>query len=128
MINEHTLKAVQAESARAHAKHGERSLLGDALTTTERLAALIEEVGEVARLLTYDNAQGRDELVKELLQVASVAASWAEWLDESDRTGPSEEIRAQLAAMSQRCRDRAAAEHVRTHLLAKPRRPVTESE
>jgi NTP pyrophosphatase (non-canonical NTP hydrolase) len=81
MLSDLTLQAVRAESIKAYAKHGERALLGNALTTLERLAALVEETGEVARALTYDNAGGRAHLVAELLQVASVAASWAEWLD-----------------------------------------------
>jgi hypothetical protein len=74
-----TLRAVQAESARAWAKHGDRSLLGDGLTTLERLAALMEEVGEVGKALVEGLPD--EEVVAELLQVASVAASWAEWID-----------------------------------------------
>lgn len=76
-----TLAAVNAETIRAQVKHGDRSYLGDGLTLTERLAGLVEEVGEVGRAMTYDNDQGKDHLVKELIQVSSVAASWAEWLD-----------------------------------------------
>lgn len=76
-----TLAAINAETVRAQVMHNDRSYLGNSLTETERLAGLVEEVGEVGRAMTYDNNQGKDHLVKELIQVASVAASWAEWLD-----------------------------------------------
>jgi uncharacterized protein DUF4406 len=83
-----TISAINAATIHAQVKHGDRSYLGDGLTTTERLAGLMEEVGEVARALTYDGGgrEGehpgdKDKVVKELLQVASVAACWAEWLD-----------------------------------------------
>jgi NTP pyrophosphatase (non-canonical NTP hydrolase) len=85
MLSELTLKAVQAESARAWAIHRDRSFLGDSLDTTDRLAALIEEVGEVGKALVEGHR--RDDLVKELIQVAASAAGWAEWLD----TQPSED-------------------------------------
>lgn len=74
-LSELTLHALLAESYRAHAKHGDKSLLFSGLTDTQRLAALVEEVGEVARAMTYDNDQGREHLIKELIQVANVAAS-----------------------------------------------------
>lgn len=85
MLSELTLKAVQAESIRASSIHGNRSFLGDGLTTLERLAALIEETGEVGKAIV--DGEPRDNVVKELLQVAASAASWAEWLD----TQPSED-------------------------------------
>ena len=50
----------------------------------QRLAILVEEVGEVAHELTYDQGGRdgrRDELVKELIQVAAMAASWIEHLE-----------------------------------------------
>lgn len=82
-----TLDAVQAEAIRAHLKHGDNSLLNPGMPWGLKLAALMEEVGEVAHELTYDQAVGpargpdRDRLVKELLQVASVALSWVESLE-----------------------------------------------
>ena len=83
-----TISAINAATIHAQVKHGDRSYLGNSLTTTERLAGLMEEVGEVARALTYDGGGrdgehpgDKDKVVKELLQVASVAACWAEWLD-----------------------------------------------
>jgi hypothetical protein len=68
------------EADRAHAKHGERSLLGVGNTNGDRLAALMEEVGEVAHALTYDTPDDEPELITELVQVANVAMTWAEFL------------------------------------------------
>jgi hypothetical protein len=70
---------VLAEYDRAKAKHGENTLDGASATDLLRLAALVEEVGEVAELLTYDKARmhGSDRLKAELIQVATVAATWA---------------------------------------------------
>lgn len=77
-----TLDALIREAERAHLKHKDHggSLLDPALGTMERLAALVEEVGEVARALTYDNNKGIDHLMTELNQVANVAATWYEFL------------------------------------------------
>ena len=76
-----TLEAIQAEATRAHHKHGEYSMLGTRYSSGDRLAILVEEVGEVAHELTYDQGGRRDELVKELIQVAAMAATWAEFLE-----------------------------------------------
>lgn len=76
-----TLDAVQAESLRAHLKHGDKSLLNPDMSMVEKLAALVEEVGEVARALTYDARTDQDHLVKELIQVASVALTWVESIE-----------------------------------------------
>jgi hypothetical protein len=75
---------------RAKAKHGEMTMdgvmLGKATANTVlRLACLMEEVGEVARALTYDNEKETDEaaaahLIEELVQVANVAVTWASYL------------------------------------------------
>jgi hypothetical protein len=80
-----TLSAIQAEATRAHLKHGEHSMLGPQYTAHERLAILVEEVGEVAHELTYDQDGDRDKLVKELIQVAAMAASWVECLEGGTR-------------------------------------------
>lgn len=127
-----TLNAVRAESIRAHIKHhrpdeGSGSLFDHGLTLVSRLAALMEEIGEVAeelvpatnfdghldelvnvlvsagqhaRRLTYDGGNDGDtggldgsgvrdlpptidktRLVKELIQVANVSLSWAQYLE-----------------------------------------------
>ena len=76
-----TLDAIQAEATRAHLKHGQNSMLGEQYSPHERLAILVEEVGEVAHELTYDQDGDRVKLVKELIQVAAMAASWIEVLE-----------------------------------------------
>ncbi len=80
VLSELTLNAVKAEATRAHLKHGSKSLGNPAMPTVEKLAALVEEVGEVGRCLTYDQDHA-GALVKELLQVASVALSWVESIE-----------------------------------------------
>jgi hypothetical protein len=83
VLSDLTLSAIQAEATRAHLRHGEHSMLGENCSSGDRLAILVEEVGEVAQELTYDHGGGqrRDELVKELIQVAAMAASWVEFLE-----------------------------------------------
>lgn len=79
-----TLDAVQAEALRAHLKHGPKSLLNPDMPPIEKLAALVEEVGEVGRALTYDQDHS-EGLVKELIQVASVALTWVESIEGGSR-------------------------------------------
>jgi NTP pyrophosphatase (non-canonical NTP hydrolase) len=81
VLSDLTLSAIQAEATRAHLKHREHSMFGTRYTAHERLAILIEEVGEVAHELTYDQDGDRDKLVKELIQVCAMAASWVEYLE-----------------------------------------------
>lgn len=86
MLVDLTLEAVRAESIRAQVKHGDKGMLNPAMPNDERLATLVEEVGEVAELLTYDKRQAagdqwKDMLVSELIQVANVALSWAQVAD-----------------------------------------------
>lgn len=76
-----TLDAVQAEALRADLKHGEKSLLNPDMPVAEKLAALGEEFGEVCRALTYDEGGDKTQLVKELIQTASVCLSWVESLE-----------------------------------------------
>lgn len=108
-----TLDAIQAEATRAHLKHGEQSMLGPSHTNEDRYAILAEEaaeasdealaialgllvsagllsgkVGAVARELNeirLGNRPDTAELVKELLQVAAMAASWVEALEGGPR-------------------------------------------
>jgi hypothetical protein len=70
------LAAVEAEVARAHAKHGDRSILNPAMPDAVRLPVLVEEVGEVAKAMLEDATA--TELQAELIQVAAVALTWAE--------------------------------------------------
>ena len=50
----------------------------DGMDDAERLAVLLEEVGEVARVL--NDGEGADRLREEVTQVAAVAAAWIESL------------------------------------------------
>jgi hypothetical protein len=94
VLSELTLQAIQAEATRAHLRHGEHSMLSPSYTSGQRLAILVEEVGEVAHELTYDSGgpgvgEGRrEELVQELVQVAAMAASWIEALEGGPVAGP----------------------------------------
>jgi hypothetical protein len=110
VLSDLTLSAIQAEATGAHAKHGEHSMMGSGYTDHERLAILVEEAGEaseeaarllyvnlailtgmpsdllrtignVAHSLTYDQEADRDKLVRELIQVAAMAATWVEFLE-----------------------------------------------
>lgn len=80
-----TLDAIQAEATRAHLRHGEHSMLGQAVTDDRRLSILTEEVGEIARELNDAAIEGRpvnrDQLVKELIQAGAMCASWVEALE-----------------------------------------------
>ncbi len=52
----------------------------DRPTDSQRLAALVEELGEVARALTYDastEAGHGGDLATEVTQVGALAAAWA---------------------------------------------------
>lgn len=73
-----TLNAVNAEYTRAHVKHTGWTPNNDRMSDGERLAILMEEVGEVARAITYDNSND-ENLVSELIQVSAMAAAWAEY-------------------------------------------------
>lgn len=73
-----TLGAVEAEYVRAHLKHKGSTPKNPRMSDGERLAILVEEVGEVARALTYDNGNA-ENLVSELIQVSAMAAAWAEY-------------------------------------------------
>jgi hypothetical protein len=86
--NEHPLVVsgvitlVASEYERAKAKHGKNTLDSAESNDLTRLAALVEEVGEVAELLTYDKAaahlaDGSALLKKELIQAANVCLTWA---------------------------------------------------
>jgi len=76
LLSESTIKDVQAEVLRASTVHRDKSLLNPDMPDVEKLAALVEEVGEVGKALTYD--QQRKDLPRELLQVAGLALAWVE--------------------------------------------------
>lgn len=86
VLSDLTLSAVRAEATRAYLLHGDHSMLGVAVTESDRLAILTEEVGEVAKELNEDRLGNlgddwRDQRVKELIQVAAMALSWVEALE-----------------------------------------------
>jgi len=86
LLSDLTLSAIQAEATRAHLRHGEYSMLGQHYSQSDRLAILVEKVAEVAHELTYDQGgtggrYDRGRLVRELIEVAAMAASWAEALE-----------------------------------------------
>lgn len=70
------LNAIRREATRAIMKHGwEQTPLNPLMTDAEKLIILVEEVGEVARAMTYD--EGSNEgLREEALQVATMAFLW----------------------------------------------------
>lgn len=79
-ITQLTLDAVQVEAIHAITKHGiDQTPAGPDMCDLDRLAILVEEVGEVARALTYD--QRRTDLERELIQVAAMAAMWIDGLN-----------------------------------------------
>lgn len=73
-----TLDAIESEYVRAHIKHSGHTPKSERMSDGERLAILVEEVGEVARAVTYDNGN-IDNLIAELIQVAAMSAAWAEF-------------------------------------------------
>lgn len=81
MLSSETLNAIEDETLRSWQKHGEHAMINPDLSTMERLAILGEEFGEVCQSLTYDSGEGKTELKKELIQLATMAACWAEIID-----------------------------------------------
>lgn len=78
VMSMNTLEAIGIERARQVRKYGPRSMSGTELTSLERLAVLVEEVGEVARGVMDEKPGLWDELV----QVAACAISWLELHEE----------------------------------------------
>nr|DAS26785.1 MAG TPA: hypothetical protein [Caudoviricetes sp.] len=74
------LTNVLEEYSRAAKKHPGMTLECDGHTEASRLFALVEEIGEVAACLTYDNeaetGHGSD-LESEVIQVIALALAWA---------------------------------------------------
>lgn len=76
-----TIAALHATMVHAIAKHGwHQTPLNPNRSDVDNLPILVEEIGEVARAMTYDEGSN-DALVKELLQTAAMALSWAEAVD-----------------------------------------------
>lgn len=81
MILYRTLDAIHAEAERAHELHGETSMRSFEPVALDRLAILMEEVGEVGRVFNEARHRGSvanlSHLYSELVQVAAMAADWA---------------------------------------------------
>ena len=93
LLSDVTFQAIQAENIKSQAKHKEHAMMNPDLIIGERLAILMEEVGEVATALNYDQKGKRTGLVRELLQVAAMAAAWAQVEDErGNRNEPNTEM------------------------------------
>lgn len=75
---------VREELLRQIEKHGDQSTASPEIDDHTRLVILTEEVGEVARAMTYDEGD-RAELRKEIAQVAAVALAWAIGIDLGDK-------------------------------------------
>jgi NTP pyrophosphatase (non-canonical NTP hydrolase) len=78
-ISDLTFSAINAEFISAQVKHKGRTPMSPEMTDGERLAILVEEVGEVAKAMTHDG--DRSGLVKELIQVCAMSAAWIEYQD-----------------------------------------------
>ena len=84
-LSARTLESLQAMTISAQMKHGfAHSILNPALSVGEKLAMLGEEFGEVCKERTYDQPADPQHarMVKELLQLSSLAAGWAQCLHE----------------------------------------------
>ena len=86
LLHPSTLQSIQGTHISAMMKHGfSKSLLNPDMDGAEKLAALGEEFGEVCREFTYGQTGTAEERkarrVKELLQLAALAAAWAESID-----------------------------------------------
>lgn len=74
------LSRAQEEYSRATEKHPGMTLECDGHTDATRLFALVEEIGEVAACLTYDNdaeTGHNSDLESEVIQVIALALAWA---------------------------------------------------
>lgn len=73
---------ILAERERAHAKHGATSMERFPVDDMNRLAILVEEVGEVSKEFNEARHDARPldlyRLRKELIQVGAMAAAWAD--------------------------------------------------
>lgn len=71
---------IEEEFQRAHEKHDGWTPAHHMMEVGQKLAILMEEVGEVARAVTYDEGD-KENLKKELVQVATMALAWRASLD-----------------------------------------------
>ena len=80
MIDPDIVESVLEQASESHRRFGKESILGPGRTDLERLAVLMEEVGEVATELiyTFEDRLPLDEadITAELRQVAAVCLTW----------------------------------------------------
>lgn len=74
---------VQHARLAAHKKHGDNSIEAIPADDPRWLTILVEETGEIARAMTYDNGSRKD-LRAELVDVLAVASAWIDKLDRED--------------------------------------------
>lgn len=83
MIRTKVFADVQIERLRQTEKWGEDDLALPGHSNAERLRVLAEEFGEVAEAMGRpEDGNGKHDLRTELVQVAAVAISWVEGLDQ----------------------------------------------
>lgn len=76
-----TFDDIEDEIARAIEKHGvDQTPLNPSMAMHEKFIILVEEVGEVARAMTYDEGGSAAKLYEELIQVATMSAAMAQSL------------------------------------------------
>ncbi len=81
MISPYTVFDIEQARERADKKHGVNGIEQLPVGSDRWLAILTEELGEVAHTLTYDvDDEYSDQLVSELIDVASVATAWLDAL------------------------------------------------
>lgn len=81
MIAQTTFDEVALARMDADLKHGANGIEQLPPHSDKWLAILVEEVGEAAHALTYDSGdEFGDELIAELIDIASVATAWIDAL------------------------------------------------
>lgn len=78
MLHPKTLHDIEDEVLRSWQKHGDHAMISPDLPDIERLTILGEEFGEVCKEMNYDTRGGPAALRKELIQLAAMAACWAD--------------------------------------------------
>ena len=80
MLSQKIINEIRAERQHSIDKHGKNSMEYLKGSDPAWLAILVEEIGETAKALTYDN-KDNENLRDELIDVLAVASSWVEAMD-----------------------------------------------
>lgn len=102
-----TIRALNAEFIHAQTKHHVRPPTLTDIPDLERLANLVEEVGEVGKCFTYDTTD--KDIKKELLQTACMALAYYEQLVTNEV-----QLRQELADGRERTNERTPAPRYRS--------------